>query len=163
MWRGMASKVLNRNPGRWIFSAVRVGLGITFLWAGGVKLLDPSGFADTISHYELVPDWALGPVSVGLPLLEVAAGAGALWNAAWSLWTMAGLLVLFIGVLWFGILQGLAIDCGCFSADELASQESLRQAFYRDWLMLAVLAALLLWKRWNGTNRWVEERRKESV
>ncbi|SMC23724.1 Methylamine utilisation protein MauE [Desulfacinum hydrothermale DSM 13146] len=163
MLEAKASCLSRRNPVWWFFTVVRVGLAVAFLWAGAVKLSDPSRFADTISHYELVPEWALGLVAVGLPLVEIGVGVGALCNAAWSFWAMAGLLVVFIGVLWFGILKGLAIDCGCFSADELASQESLRQAFYRDWLMLALLGAHLVWNRWKEKNHWVEDMGKELV
>lgn len=44
---------------------------------------------------------------------------------------------MFIIVLWYGILNNLEIDCGCFSTEELASHDSLRKAFYRDLVMLA--------------------------
>lgn len=60
---------------------------------------------------------------------------------------LATLLVMFAVVLWFGALQGLDIDCGCFSSSDLAEHDSLRQALHRDLIMLAMAAYLYLW-RW---------------
>jgi hypothetical protein len=58
------------------------------------------------------------------------------------------MLVLFAGVLWFGVLKGLEIDCGCFSPAEVAEHDGLRQALYRDLGLLAVAAYLYLWRLW---------------
>ncbi len=43
---------------------------------------------------------------------------------------------MFIVVLWYGILNNLDIDCGCFSIDEQKTHDSLKEAFHRDWAML---------------------------
>ena len=50
---------------------------------------------------------------------------------------MLALLALFVGVLWFGILNHLDVDCGCFSLEEQRGQASLKAAFVRDWVMAA--------------------------
>ena len=47
------------------------------------------------------------------------------------------LLVFFVGILGYGMSQGLNVDCGCFGPEETASQNSLAHAFYRDLVLLA--------------------------
>lgn len=131
----------------WLYLGPRLGLGLVFVWAGAVKLLDIHAFGVVLARYSLLPEALLLPAAVGLPLLEVLAGLGLMAGVRGSLTLVSGLLVLFAGVLWFGVLQGLEIDCGCFSPGELAQHDGLRQALYRDLALLAVAAHLYLW-RW---------------
>ncbi len=99
------------------YITVRLILGSVFVYAGVVKILDPKAFASIISQYGLVPESLLVPVAIGLPLVEILAGLGLIFNIRGSLPTIFGLLVMFIFVLWYGILQELNIDCGCFTTE----------------------------------------------
>jgi len=131
----------------WSYPLLRWALGAVFLYAGAVKLADPAGFAEVIARYGLLPP-ALTPwAAIGLPALEAAAGLGLALDLRGSLGVVAALLLLFAGVLWRGVLAGLAVDCGCFSPGELAEHDALRRALYRDLVMLAAAAYLYLW-RW---------------
>jgi uncharacterized membrane protein YphA (DoxX/SURF4 family) len=130
----------------WLQLIVRLALGGVFVWAGLAKLLDVRGFAVLISQYNLAPDWALAPLAVSLPILEVVAGLGLMLGLRGSLSTITALLLFFCGVLWFGVLQGLSVDCGCFSAEEQSAHDGLRQALARDLVMLAG-AAFLYWQK----------------
>ena len=131
----------------WTYRFVRICLGIIFVWAGLVKLLDVESFANIIAAYELVPENLLAPVAFGLPALELLAGLGLIFDVRGSSTITVGLLVMFALVLWFGILKDLDIDCGCFSADELAEHDSLRSVLYRDLGMIAA-GLYLFWWRW---------------
>jgi uncharacterized membrane protein YphA (DoxX/SURF4 family) len=131
----------------WPYRMIRFVLGVVFVWAGLAKLADPEGFAEIISVYELVPESMLVPVAVGLPVLEVVAGLGLVFDVQGSLSIILGLLTLFVFVLWFGILRDLDIDCGCFSPTDLAEHMTLRQAMYRDFVMLAGALYLFWWRR----------------
>jgi uncharacterized membrane protein YphA (DoxX/SURF4 family) len=131
----------------WSYRLMRLGLGVIFLWAGSAKLSDLEAFSEIIAAYELVPEGLLVPVAIGLPVLELLAGLGLILDVRGSLSFTFGLLVMFAFVLWFGILQDLDIDCGCFSADELGEHGALRIAFYRDLGMIAG-ALYLYWWRW---------------
>ena len=124
----------------------RLFLGGLFLWSGAIKLADPKAFAEVVARYDLVPEPLLPVVAIGLPLLEVLAGLATALNRRGGLESVVAMLLLFIAVLWFGILHDLDIDCGCFSSAELGEQDGLRQAFVRDWLLLA-LALYLLYVR----------------
>lgn len=112
-------------------------IGGLFFYAGILKLLDVKTFAKTISLYNLVPEQFLPIVAISLPIIEIVAGMGLIFNLKFCLSLITGLLIMFIVVLWYGILNNLEIDCGCFSQNELASHDSLRQALYRDLVMLA--------------------------
>jgi len=131
----------------WPYRTVRFVVGILFVWAGLVKLVDPESFAEIISAYELVPESMLGLVAIGLPSLEVVAGIGLILDVKGSLSAIFGLLVLFVVVLWFGILKDLDIDCGCFLPADLEEHTTLRQAMYRDVVMMAGVSYLFWWRR----------------
>jgi len=131
----------------WTYRLVRFVLGGIFIWAGITKLIAPWNFAGLISQYGLVPDEFLVPTALGLPALELVAGFGLLLDVRVSLEVISGLLLLFIAVLWFGILKNLDVDCGCFSLAEKAEHATLRTAMYRD-LVLGVQILYLFWWRW---------------
>jgi hypothetical protein len=125
---------------------LRWGLGLLFIFAGAVKLMDPKAFAHAISQYGLVPDALVPVLALGLPAAEVLAGLGLLINARGSLGAILLMLLMFIGVLGYAIAADLDIDCGCFTMAELAARGSVRAAFFQDLGFLAA-ALFLLWRR----------------
>jgi uncharacterized membrane protein YphA (DoxX/SURF4 family) len=131
----------------WSYRLIRILLGMVFVWAGAAKLMDPEGFAHIISAYQLVPEALLAPAAIGLPALEFMAGLGLIFDIRGSLTVILGLLGMFAFVLWFGILKDLDIDCGCFSAEELAEHGALRWALYRDLGMMIAVLYLFWWRR----------------
>lgn len=126
---------------------LRLLLGLLFIWAGGVKLLEPKVFARSLAQFGLVPEPLLIPTAIGLPLVEVLAGVGLILDVGSSLWIIAGLLFAFLMVLGYGIVNNLDADCGCFSASELAAKGTLEAAFYRDVALLLVVLYLFCWRR----------------
>jgi uncharacterized membrane protein YphA (DoxX/SURF4 family) len=136
----------------WLPFILRLTLGLIFIYAGATKLLDPKGFARLISRYDLVPTELLPIAAIGLPLLELLAGLGCVFAVRGSLSLTFSLLVFFVSVLWYGILNDLHVDCGCFSVEELQSQAGLWQAFYRDLIMLAGILFLFGY-RWIQANK----------
>jgi uncharacterized membrane protein YphA (DoxX/SURF4 family) len=122
---------------RWVHFVIRFVLGSIFVYAGFIKLIDPKAFARVISQYGIVPDVLLVPFAIGLPALEFLAGLGLMLNMRGSLTIIFSLLVVFVGVLGYGILNSLNVDCGCFSPEEIKGQNNLRHAFYRDLVMIA--------------------------
>ncbi len=128
---------------------LRIALGGIFIYAGIVKLITIREFAGVISVYGIVPDSLLALTAIGLPILEIATGAGLMLNIRFCLECVTGLLVLFIFVLWFGMLEGLDVDCGCFSVAEQNEHDGLKNALVRDVLFLAT-AGYLFYKRWKN-------------
>lgn len=134
-----------------IYNLTRWILGAVFIYAGSIKLLEPKTFALLIEAYGVVPESLLLPVSIVLPALEVAAGIGIFFDIEGSLAVIAGLLVLFIAILGYGIWMGMDVDCGCFGPDdpEAKAFHGLWQSLFRDLLMLAGVAFIYGWRRFH--------------
>jgi uncharacterized membrane protein YphA (DoxX/SURF4 family) len=136
----------------WIYRTLRWLLGAVFIYAGSSKLLEPELFAVLIEAYGLVPDRLLMPLAICLPALEVAAGIGILFDVRGSLTTIAGLLVLFMAILAYGIGMGLDVDCGCFGPEDPEAEafHGLRISLYRDLAMLAGVIFIYGWRRYRA-------------
>nr|WP_269434672.1 MauE/DoxX family redox-associated membrane protein [Desulfosarcina alkanivorans] len=134
----------------WMYRFFRWILGCIFIYSGTTKLLAPKTFAVLIEAYGLVPDGLIMPVAMILPVMEVVAGAGLMVDIRGSLTVIAGLLVLFITILGYGILMGLDVDCGCFGPEDPEAEafHGLRAALYRDMLMMAAVGFLYGWRRY---------------
>ncbi len=144
----------SENPGwvkwlGWHYRLCRWALGLIFIYAGCVKLQAPMTFAAQIEAWGILPDGLLVPAAVGLPLLEVAAGFGVLFDVRGSLAVVAGLLAVFIAVLGWGIWMGLDVDCGCFGPGDVESAafHGLRVSLWRDLAMMAGVVFLYAWRR----------------
>ena len=87
-----------------------------------------------------------------LPALEVAAGIGLFFDIEGSLAVVAGLLVLFLAVLIYGIWMGLDVDCGCFGPEDPEAEafHGLRLSLYRDLVMLAGVAFIYGLRRYRA-------------
>jgi len=145
-------------PGKIIFSPVlylvfRAVLGGIFIYSGSVKLMDTYKFAKVLYEYGILPDFLINPAAAGLPLVEIAAGLGLILNLKYSLETITLMLLMFIGVLWFGILNNLNIDCGCFSSEQISEHGNLQKALYRDFVFIAISIFLFLNRYVNKTSR----------
>ncbi|MFO7716841.1 MauE/DoxX family redox-associated membrane protein [Desulfosarcina sp.] len=134
----------------WMYRLLRWFLGGLFIYSGATKLLTPQLFAVLIEAYGIVPEGLLMPVAVILPALEVLAGVGLLFDIHGSLAVVAGLLLLFVAILGYGIWMGLDVDCGCFGPGDPEAEafHGLRPAFYRDMVMLAAVVFLYGWRRY---------------
>lgn len=136
----------------WIYKLTRWFLGTVFIYAGSIKLLDPKPFAVLIEAYGIFPEGLLMSVIIVLPALEVLAGIGLLFDIEGSLAVIAGLLVLFLAVLIYGIWMGLDIDCGCFGPEDPEAEafHGLRLSIYRDMVMLVGVAFIYGWRRYSS-------------
>jgi len=128
----------------WLNLFARFIIGGVFIYSGIAKLMDLQSFANAISQYDLLPQSLLAPVAIGLPSLEFLAGVGLIFNIRGSLSAIFTMLLLFVFVLWYGILRDLNIDCGCFSPEEIADHNSLKRAFYRDVVMIGAVLFIYL-------------------
>ena len=138
--------------GTWTYRLMRWTLGGVFIYAGGTKLAAPTELAVLIDAFGLVPEMLIMPAAHLLPIQEVAGGIGLLFDIEGSLSIIAGLLVLFIGVLSYGVWIGLDVDCGCFGPGDPEAEafHGLRASLYRDIGMLAVVLIIFGWRAiWN--------------
>lgn len=101
----------------WLHWGSRILLGLVFLLAGVLKLLDLNGFRGVVGNYEAL-QWAAPAIVYGLPWLEVLCGAVLLIpgrsGGAWFLITV--LLGAFLALNTLQWIQGKPPDCGCFGS-----------------------------------------------
>lgn len=123
----------------WTERLIRLILGSLFIVAGVMKLRDPKAFTVVIDAFGLVPGSVSENLAIVLPILEILAGLGLVFDFPMSLHTVTGLLLIFIAILLYGIHLGLDIDCGCYGPEDVESRAfgGLRLALYRDLAMSA--------------------------
>lgn len=131
---------------RWTYLAVRTVLGVMFLVAGVIKLADPASFAVVVDAFGLLPRPLVGVVSYAMPVAEVVAGAGLIFDKRGSLTAVAVMTALFLLILGYGMYLGLDIDCGCYGPGDPEGEafSSMRDAFKRDLFMTGGILFLLL-------------------
>ena len=123
----------------------RLFLAGVFLIGGIPKLFDLDSFAKVIEAYGLLPEILISPVAVILPVAEVVTGVGLILGRKWSIYSSLGMMLIFMGVLSYGIWIGLDIDCGCFAVTdpEHDAFSGLRHALLRDVVFSVPLLFLL--------------------
>ena len=131
-----------------IFSlACRLFVAGVFLFASYDKVWDPAGFAKSVATYDLLPLWAVNPVSVVLAWLELLVGlmllAGLKTRAA-ACWA-SGMLVMFIGLMLYAGITGAGFDCGCFPGGGGAAAH---QAGYEGAALDLLFLVPALWLCW---------------
>lgn len=127
-----------------ILWALRLGLGGLFVYAGVMKLSDPTGFAVEISNYRLLPEmapWA----AMAMPGVEVAVGALMMagtrpWLRAASL-ACIGMMIVFTIAVTQVVARGINIDCGCFGGN---SGPVTWVTIVRDLVLLGAAAGVFL-------------------
>ena len=103
-----------------IEQAARAVLGLAFLAAGVLKVVDPMGFAFSIARMQIAPRGMIGPAAIVLPWIEIVAGAALL---AWppgrpaALAILGALLVAFTAALVIVLARGTSTSCGCFGVE----------------------------------------------
>ena len=116
----------------WIYNGFRIFIGGLFLYTGVTKLADVAGFSESIAAYGILPAFLLPCAAFGLPVVEVLAGFGTLLNRRWALLGILAMMIMFTGVLGYGVAVGLEIDCGCFSTEKDATAEKSASASILD-------------------------------
>lgn len=102
--------------GRYMTRLLQLVLGMVFVVAGGLKVVNPAQFAVAVGHYRLLPPGLDNLMALTLPGVEVLAGGlllAGIWRRAAAL-VIAGLTVMFLGAIVSALARGLNIECGCF-------------------------------------------------
>jgi putative oxidoreductase len=130
---------------------LRLLVGGIFLVAGVLKMLDPAHFAADIDHFRLLPYFAVAPLALYVPWLEIICGLAVFVSASRrsALVLLLALTVVFIAAIASAWMRGLDIRCGCFGA---ASTAPLAYDLVFD----VILGGVLFWL-------WRVEGRPESL
>jgi len=104
----------------WLAVPFRWLIGFLFTYAGAVKIADPAGFALAIYNYKLLPGWAINPLAIALPWVEVLIGLSLLTGIGvrGGVLLAALCLAIFAGALGINVARGLDVACGCFSTTQ---------------------------------------------
>jgi uncharacterized membrane protein YphA (DoxX/SURF4 family) len=104
---------------KWLILAIRLILGVTFIWASIDKIANPGGFAVSIYNYRMLPHETINLMAIVMPWLELVTGiliiVGVFMRGS-AFWIGLMLLV-FIVALSSALVRGLDINCGCFSVE----------------------------------------------
>ncbi len=125
--------------------AIRLLLAGVFISSGLIKASSSVQFAIALAPFTFVPETWLSPLSVLLPLCEVAGGALVLTPRTMRLGAglILGLCIIFATVLGWALANGIIVSCSCFGEDNEPSAIKMAIALGRD-LLLAGLALNLL-------------------
>jgi len=131
-----------------LYRLIRWVLATLLIWPGCTKLTDLQAFSVIIRDFGIVPEMSVMPIAIILPIVEVIAAIGLIFDIRGSLAVIAVLLALFILIFGYGIWLGLDIDCGCFGPEnpESIAYNGLRTAFYRDLVIMAAIFHLFFWR-----------------
>lgn len=119
---------------------IAAAIGLVFLAAGILKLIDPAEFAITILNYHILPWTAAGLLAVYLPWLEVICGAALVLRVGYrgALCVTAGLCAMFVIAYGSTRLRGLDVECGCFG-------HGVHRGFWLVIIMDTALLCALVW------------------
>lgn len=136
----------------WSYATVRIGLALSFLGAGIIKILDPMTFAVTIDAFGILPGPLVLPVAFVLPVIEIIGAVALIFDIRGSLGLITLMILMFIVVLGYGLHMGLDIDCGCYGPGDPEGEAyaGIRGALWRDLIMLGCAAILYVWRKLLG-------------
>lgn len=122
---------------------LRLLVGVTFIYAGVLKVKDPNAFADSIASYQLLPVELINVLALGLPVLEIAIGALLVVGlcvriASFCTLILAGVFALALAS---ALVRGIQVDCGCFG-NGATSVRKMWLALGRDILLSATALVL---------------------
>lgn len=95
---------------------IAVVIGVLFIYAGAVKVIDSVEFARDIDNYKFLP-WRLGvSLALYLPWLEIFCGVALITRVLYrgGVFIVTALMSLFILASIIAKARGLDVSCGCF-------------------------------------------------
>ena len=130
----------------WTFRLLLAGL---FLYAAWPKMLDPEGFARSITNYKVtLPVVGQNYVYLSamfLPALEAVAAVCLFWPKLrrGAALTLVVLLSVFTVLILQAVLRGLNIDCGCFGSSAISAALATKVGWTKILENLSYLAAAI--------------------
>jgi uncharacterized membrane protein YphA (DoxX/SURF4 family) len=126
--------------------ALRVILGIIFIYASAGKLFRAEDFAKSILRYEFLPIYFVNIMAIVMPWVEFITGIllilGIYKKASSMLASIS--LVVFLIALTSAFARGLDISCGCFSLEETSTKDDIVYRIIQDIFML--IGAIVIYK-----------------
>ncbi len=137
---------------RWLRRALRLVLGLVFVFAGFSKVRAPQAFADDVAAYRILPLDGIDLFALGLPIFELVLGLWLLtgWRRRSAAFCASCVLLVFLAAVAWARMRGLTIDCGCFGDGAFSGPASgLAWVLGRN-LLLAAGALFLYASEWQA-------------
>jgi putative oxidoreductase len=118
---------------------IRLLLAAIFLYSGFIKASASAQFAVALLPFTFVPEsWRL-PLSIVLPVSEIAGGALLLapWTQRIGALLILGLCLLFIAALGWALVNDIIVSCSCFG-EEQPSVAKMSLTLLRDFFLAAL-------------------------
>lgn len=115
-----------------------------FIWSGYTKFAEPETFRESLAAYQLLPGWAVVPLSWFFPAAEVGLAFALLLPVSRTEagWGLIGLTLVFSSAVLINLLRGRSeLDCGCFGG---FSQKIGPETLIRNSVLLVLLILLAL-------------------
>jgi uncharacterized membrane protein YphA (DoxX/SURF4 family) len=122
---------------------MKLALTAVFVYAGATKIAQPEYFVASIARFPMVPDAAIHPITLGLPVFEILCGL-ALVIGPWrrqAAFSLTLLCTVFLMALISADVLGIEVKCSCFGG---SSAEVLSRSIGRDLVLLMVACAIYL-------------------
>lgn len=139
--------------------AVRLFVGITFIYSSFYKIVEPTDFARSIWYYHMVPGELINLMSLWMAWAELICGVFIIigfWYRG-SVLLVNTMVVIFIIALFSAAARGIDIDCGCFKPGK-ASQSSVLGTLWFD--VGLIMATIWLWLSSSG--RWMMQKYRRA-
>jgi putative oxidoreductase len=132
---------------KYLYVVIRIGLGLVFVYAGILKISNPTAFAGSVAAYKILPYGLNYLVAAVLPWVETICGLLLVvgYRARAAAFIIVAMNLVFMAALASTIVRGLDIDCGCFRQG--GEKTPAWMAILRDVLFLA--AAIFVFRRGN--------------
>lgn len=126
-------------------SIFRIVLGAVFLYAGGIKIINPVAFAGSVAAYQILPYAGNYLLAATMPWIELFCGALLVtgWRVRGAAALIAAMNLVFMAALFSTVVRGLDIDCGCFKQG--GEKTSAWTAIFRD--IMFFIAAVFVFRR----------------
>ena len=101
---------------KYLLFAIRIILGILFIYSAMTKITDLNYFAKSLYNYRLLPEESLNFFALIIPWLELIIGLLLIIGIYTRESALLGsiLMIIFIGAVGIALARGLDIECGCF-------------------------------------------------
>lgn len=131
-----------------ITQAIRIVVGILFVYSGYVKLIDPKGSGYKFTEYfeifslDFLIPYAL-PFAIFLIIVETMLGIMLLvgYKSKLTIWSLAAIMIVFLFLTFYSAYTGKVTDCGCFGD---AIKISAWETFYKNVIFMVLIIWLLL-------------------
>ena len=137
---------------KYLVQIIRFIVGITFVFSGFVKMIDPVGtkikmleyFSEEVLNLTFLNPWAL-EISIVLILTEFVLGIWLLlgYRPVFTLRALLFISLIFLFLTWYSAYYNKVTDCGCFGD---AVKLSTWETFYKN-VILLVFILFLNWQK----------------